>query len=68
VRRFSHPERTIDRHPTAANRRDASRIRIAAKLAAQLLPPAFSRNGLIRSTGNTIVVDWEEPSSSNVCR
>ena len=42
--------------------------RIAAKLAAQLLRPAFSRNGLIRSTGNTIVVDCEEPSSSKVCR
>ena len=51
-----------------SERRDSSRIRIAAKLAAQLLPPAFSRNGLIRSTGNTIVVDCDEPSSSNVCR
>jgi hypothetical protein len=57
-----------DRHPTGANCRDASRGKIAAKLAAQVLPPAFSRNGLIRSTGNTIVVDCKEPSASNVCR
>ena len=42
--------------------------RIAAKLAAQLLRPAFSRNGLIRSTGKTIVVACDEPSSSSVCK
>ena len=55
----TRPGRTVATRPE---------IRIAARLAGQLLPPAFSRNGLIRSTGNTIVVDCEEPSSSNVCR
>ena len=44
-------------------------LAIASELAAQFGSPAFfSRKGRIRSTGNTIVVACEEPSSSNVCR
>jgi len=55
----ARPGRTVATHPE---------LGIVAKLAAQLLRPAFSRNGLIRATGSTIVVDCDEPSSSNVCR
>ena len=55
--------------PAGSDHRDAPRFRIAAELAAQIGSPAFfSRNGRIRSTGNTIVVACEEPSSSSVCR
>ena len=55
--------------PAGRDHGDAARSRIAAKLAAQLgSPDFFSRKGRIRSTGKTIVVACDEPSSSSVCR
>src|SRR5436190_2886397 len=47
---------------------DSARLGLAAKLAAQLAPSACEPNALSRSTGKTIVVACDEPSSSNVCR
>src|SRR6266542_2880386 len=47
---------------------DAARLGFAAKLAAQLAPSAFGTKSRIRSTGKTIVVACDEPSSSSVCR
>src|SRR3954453_23760447 len=49
---------------------DPARLGLAAKLAAQLPPVAFSMKGAMRSigAGKTIVVDWDAPSSSSVCR
>jgi hypothetical protein len=56
----------------AAGRDDdePARERVLSELAAQRRWPARSRKGVIRSigAGKTIVVDWEEPSSSSVCR
>jgi hypothetical protein len=56
--------------PAGSDDGDASRLWIAAKLAAQLWRSAFSMNGRKRSigAGKTIVVACEEPSSSSVWR
>src|SRR6266516_4153525 len=63
------PRRAGTLRPAGRDHRDAPRIRIAAEIAAQIGSPAFfSRKGRIRSTGKTIVVAWEEPSSRSVCR
>jgi hypothetical protein len=49
---------------------EPSRERVLPELAAQRLSPCLSRKGVIRSigAGKTIVVAWEDPSSSSVCR